>query len=948
MSNRKGFGIGISRRDFALLSAGLAAPWAGRATQWEEGTSPSAGFFDVPNEYRMRMHWFVFGPAWEPGECRRQLAHMAEQHIGGVLVFPTYPIALDDPARGIKNLEFLSPEFLSVLRSVCESSRQLGLSVDIVLGTGWPYGGPSVSVEDGARLIRMSRVPSADPAAPPKLGTGETRVAVLPDGSTGGAHVFTSAPTQMKVKRAALGAEGLVLDHYNRAALERYLHAVGDKLLSAVPRGGIRSIFCDSLEVYRASWTENLPAVFRSRRGYDLIPHLPALFAEAHPDARDLRCDFWRTLSEQVTDAFVKPLGEWAHERGVTTQVEAYGTPPANLASYQTVDTPVGEHYEWKEFCTSRWASSGAHLAGKRTILAEAWTWTGLPNRFSDTLEQLKLCSDLHFLCGMNALYGLTYAYSPEALGSPGWVPYFGPAVNHTSPYWRYFSHLADYVNRVSYVLQQGLPVADIALYLPEEDCMADAPPEELLMNWAVRDRLCSNGRPPEFRLKNALHFESNVVKTIVTNGYAFDGIDTFTLAGARVQDGRLRMGHGDYSVLVLPNLVGIDAESMKKIVEFVNRGGTVIATGRLPDTSWGLDRREEKRAEVRRLTAQLFGKVQRETSFSENRCGRGRAFFVTDELGSFRKALQAAQSPDIRFVEPSEHVSFVHRRMADREHYFLVNTSTEPQSLDAEFRVGDMVPELWDHRSGKIEPMPVFEPTDAGVRMRFSLGPLESRIYTFVRGARQPLALESSLHLQAEGPAWTASAFSNGRFLLRRKNGFDAISVSGLPAPVVLVPHWRLQFENSTIAPMELESLCSWTELKQARFFSGRGIYSAEFDSLLEPGESLGVMLELGRVHETADVHVNGQPAGVAWMRPYRLDVSRLLHPGRNTLQVAVTNLLINKVLGDGPIDYSAVFARYGSRFRAGEEWDIVREPFTSGLLGPVQLVAYRRLRGT
>jgi hypothetical protein len=170
---------------------------------------------------------------------------------------------------------------------------------------------------------------------------------------------------------------------------------------------------------------------------------------------------------------------------------------------------------------------------------------------------------------------------------------------------------------------------------------------------------------------------------------------------------------------------------------------------------------------------------------------------------------------------------------------------------------------------------------------------------------------------------------------------------VTGLPAPVILAPRWRLQFENSTIAPVDLGSLNSWTELKQARFFSGRGIYTAEFDSPFAPGEDLGVLLDLGRVHETADVHVNGQQAGVAWMKPYSLDVSRLLRPGRNTLQLVVTNLLINKVLGDGPIDYSAVYARYGNRFRGGEEWDIVREPFVSGLLGPVCLVPYRCLRG-
>src|SRR5207302_2558022 len=113
-----------------------------------DGRNAPAEFRDVPNAYRMRMHWYVFGPAWEAKECERQLARMAAQHIGGVLIFPTYPIAVDDPARGIRNLEYLSPEFLKVLGSVATSARNLGLTVDIVLGTGWPYGGPSVSLED--------------------------------------------------------------------------------------------------------------------------------------------------------------------------------------------------------------------------------------------------------------------------------------------------------------------------------------------------------------------------------------------------------------------------------------------------------------------------------------------------------------------------------------------------------------------------------------------------------------------------------------------------------------------------------------------------------------------------------------------------------------------------------------------------------------------------------
>jgi hypothetical protein len=923
---------------------GAAAALSVPAHAQTEPDNTQSEFRDVPNRYRMRMHWYVFGPAWEPVECERQMARMAAQHIGGVLIFPTYPIALDDPAKGIKNVEYLSPEFLRVLGSVSTSANKLGLTVDIVLGTGWPYGGPSVSLEDGAKAIRSRRIAQTASFSPAE---GEHLVTSISMPGASEQAIFFSSPTRMQVKRASLGAEGLVLDHYNRAALDRFLEAVGDKIISAVPPGGIRSVFCDSFEVYRASWTAEMPERFSGGRGYDIVPHLAALFDSRHPDARDVRCDFWRTLSELAEMEFVKPLTEWAHKRRVTTQIESYGTPPVSLASYRWVDIPVGEHYEWKEFSTSRWASSGAHLAGKPVILAEAWTWTSLPNRFSDTLEDLKLCSDLHFLCGINSLYGLTYAYSPESLGSPGWVPYFGPAVNHTSPYWPYFSHLADYVNRVSYVLQQGKPVADIGVYLPSEDAMAGNGPDQLLLNWAVRDRLSSNGIPPEFSLKNALHYESNVVKIIITNGYSFDGVDAFTLPRMEAAAGRLKIGDCDFAVIVLPNLTGIDPASLKKVVEFVEQGGAVIATHRLPDTAWGLKDREQNRAAVRELINHLFGTIARDTAFVERRVGKGRAVFAGDDLGSFRKALDLCCPPDIRLVDPSGYVSFVHRRAADRDYYFIANTSTDPQRVDAEFRVAKRIPERWQFHTGVVEPVPVFEPGLSGPRLRFELGPLESRIYAFAPGNRAPAMLDTDLDVTGTEFGWTAKAWSNGRHPVRRSSGASPVEVHNLPAPVLLNPSWTLSFEGAQIEAVRLDELRSWTEIPAARFFSGRAVYEGEIQNPAAPAPDLGVVLDLGHVRETADVSINGTPAGVAWMRPYHLDVSKVLKVGRNRIRIAVTNLLINKILGDGPIDYSAVFAKYGQRFPAGDEWEVVRDPFPSGLLGPVRLVYYRRLSG-
>jgi hypothetical protein len=105
------------------------------------------------------------------------------------------------------------------------------------------------------------------------MGGGEIRV---PNGEGPRTLVFFfSSPTRQLVKRAALGAEGYVLDHYNQAAIETHLREAGDNLLKAAMPGSIHSIFCDSLEVHSATWTADLLSEFRKRRGYDLQPLLP-------------------------------------------------------------------------------------------------------------------------------------------------------------------------------------------------------------------------------------------------------------------------------------------------------------------------------------------------------------------------------------------------------------------------------------------------------------------------------------------------------------------------------------------------------------------------------------------------------------------------------------------------------------------------------------------------
>jgi alpha-L-rhamnosidase len=920
----------MNRREFFMTAAGaMLTPIPARADE----------FSAVPLSTRLRMHWWVFGTAWTKDEAARQLEMMAKAHVGSVLIFPAHPHEVDDPARGVHNQQYLSAEFFDVLNSVVAKSKELGLVLDIVAGTGWPYGGPSVTPDDSARMLQRVRFPvtSGQPIPLPALKAGEYRIGVFhvrPQGyrdayrevsadiagglvtvkdAVPGSEIqfFYSAPTGQQVKRASAGAEGHVLDHYNAAALGRYMDAVGAKLLAGVPPNSFRSFFCDSLEVYRANWTNAFPKLFQDRRGYDIVPQLPALFDDMHPEAPNLRYDFWRTLSELAKEEFTDPLGEWGRTHGIMMQVEAYGAPPIALAGYQNVQFPCGEGFNWKLFSASRWAASGGRLAGKRLIGDEGWTWLGYPNRFGDSLEQLKVASDLQFLCGINETYGVSYGYSPVRFGAPGWPPYFGPIVNHTQPYWPHFSHLADYIARAQYVLQQGRPITDIALYLGEEDCFAGAQPDELQLrfnqqfNFEERDR--------NHRFHNAIERGADVITTIATNGYSFDGIDASIFrAGLRTTGGRLRLGDGDYSILVMPNLTGIDVDVLEAIAGFVHGGGTLIATRRLPNTAYGWKDRDAKVRRIRELTTSLFGPGRFHNELRSHTLGQGKTIFCPDDEASLLAALRGAQTPDIEFAEPNRYVGLQHRATETSDFYFVVNTSDEPYSARATFRHTRRAVEFWDPATGRVS-----TPRSPQMPLAFTLAPYESRFVVLSDAASR--APSEPMRLTANGPG-----------------GLDR-----LPAPLLLSSPWHLRFEDEALGSMNLERLVSWTSIPKARFFSGVASYETQFP-VSSAHREFGVLLDLGGVRETASVKVNGEDAGTAWMRPFTLDITRLVRTGDNQLRIDVTNLLINRVLGQGPIDYSKVIARYGDRFPAGDEWELVREPFPSGLLGPVRLVFY------
>ena len=262
--------------------------------------------------------------------------------------------------------------------------------------------------------------------------------------------------------------------------------------------------------------------------------------------------------------------------------IQAYGTPPAMLSTNRLADLPEGEGAQWKALGTARWASSASHLYGRPVTSSEAWTWLHSP-AFRATPLDMKAEADLHFLQGVNQLLGHGWPYTGPLSDYPGWRFYAAGALNDQNPWWIVMPDLTRYLQRVSFLLRQGQPANDVALYLPNHDAWAQFRNQKVNLFETLRDRM-----------------GKDVVATVLGGGY---GLDFLTMkpcvpwAGSSV--GALVLGDNRYKAVILPNVKLIPLETLRKLADFAEHGGIVIATRRLPEGAPGFKVGEAEQKDV-------------------------------------------------------------------------------------------------------------------------------------------------------------------------------------------------------------------------------------------------------------------------------------------------------------------------------------------------------------
>ena len=503
-------------------------------------------------EAKAGTRWWWLGSAVDKTNLQWNLSEYARAGIGAVEITPLYGVQGNDK----NNIDFLSPRWMQALKDVQDISKPLGIEVDMNCGTGWPFGGPQVSLEQAACK------------------------AIFKDSIVNGKNIYRVeiGRTKQKVKRAAPGGEGWVVDHFDREAVRNYLERF-DKAFAESGVSYPHTFFNDSYEVYRANWTPTLFDEFQKRRGYDLRQHLPELLGDVD-DGNQVLADYRETLSDLLYENFTQQWVEWAHRHGVKVRNQAHGSPANLLDLYGAVDIPEIEGFGLSEFGIKglrtdpgmtrknfsdvsmlKYAPSAAHVMGKPLTSSETFTW--LTEHFRTSLSQMKPDLDLMFTCGVNHVYFHGTCYSPKDDPWPGWKFYASIDMSPTNSIWRDAPYLMQYIERCQSFLQLGEPDNDFLVYLPVRDMWRIRGPRNDDDKQASKNRRGGEDLLMQFDIHTMDEKAPQFIRSILTIdslGYDCDYISDRQLAKVRIENGMLVTEGGTrYRALIVPSGTTVD-----------------------------------------------------------------------------------------------------------------------------------------------------------------------------------------------------------------------------------------------------------------------------------------------------------------------------------------------------------------------------------------------------
>lgn len=654
----------------------------------------------------------------------------------------------------------------------------------------------------------------------------------------------------------------------------------------------VKGILLDSWEAETQNWTHAFPKEFKTRRGYEVLPWLPA-YAGYIVQSRDLTQRYLRdarqTCNDLLMENFFDVIRRRARANGLAFTAESVGGSGAGtmvadaVEHYLHVDVPMTEAGR-----PMREAVSSAHLTGRPLVAMEAHTSRAM---WETSPRMLKNDEDSFFSAGINRIVFHTYAHNPDPdklyPGPAFWS--YGTPFSRGQTWWPMGKDWITYLARCQFLLQKGQAVADVLACYGEETL------------------------GPLVKVYKKAGGYSNALEGL-PDGYEYDLLPAcFLIQTLKVRsDGRVSGPGGTvYRLIVLHDSDRVTPELMRKLKTLVAKGATVL--GPKPAASISLSNYPACDAEIQTIANELWGtcdgKATKEHAYRKGRilCG------MTLEEALNRLAIP----PDFQHKtrDANAKVSYIHRRDRDADIYYIRRESGAilPEEDKLGFRVTGKVPEIWNPLTGEKIVATAYAQESGVTWLPFEEALSRS---TWFIVFRTPTA-------ETKGPV--------------SQNFKTFETLQELAGP------WSLAFKG-IVAPgnMELPMLTDLSKSDQepVKYFSGVITYTKSFD--WNKAVTGDLKLSLGTVSTTAEVYLNGTFCGTAWTPPYEVAVSGALKQGKNELEIRVANTWANRLIGDQRLPENqrktwTTFCDYT------KDTDVSKYP--SGLMGPVTLQAAKRL---
>ena len=676
---------------------------------------------------------------------------------------------------------------------------------------------------------------------------------------------------------------GLEVDKLSRVDVKEYMEKYLDNYKSAVGdlmgKHGLQYVISDSWEAGTANWTDDMIAEFTKRRGYDPRPWMPVLAGhviESSQDSDRFLWDFRKTLGELLAEYHYDQINDILHARGMGHYGES--------------------HEEGRAFI-----GDGMEVKRHNDVPMSAM-WTQRPGVNN---EQYGYNADIRESASVAHIYGQNLVAAESLTASSGawaWSPAtLKPTADKELAMGlnRFVIHTS--VHQPLLDKKPGLALGPFGQWFNRNETWAEQA-KPWVSYLARSSYLLQQGR---FDADIAYFYgeDSNITALFgkkspdIPGGYNFDYINADALVHVLTfKDGQLATPSGmRYRVLALdPHSQQMSLPVLKKIRDLV-QAGAIVAGPKPTDTPSLSDDAKEFQS----IVDQLWG------SGSGNTVGKGKVY-GDKNLGDVLTTVGVA--PDFNYTKPQADTNllFVHRKLADGDLYFVDSRSDRDEVLDASFRVTGKEAELWHADTGATESAS-FQIADGRTTVPLHLEPWGTVFVVFRKPAKTtsrslPKTAETTL-ATVEGP-------------------------------------WDLSFEPNLGAPAKitLDKLISWSDNSDegVKYFSGKGTYAKTIDAPADwSAKGAHVWLDLGDVKNLAEVSVNGKPLGIVWKTPYRVDITGALKPGKNAVEIRVTNAWVNRIVGDRQPNVTKTYSFTSPKFYKADS-----QLVASGLLGPVRVI--------